>query len=105
MSSILLKLNIHSLNCHHKEFSAYFSILNRQFDYICLSEIWNYNLDFYKNIFSSYRGYVEKAVDSYIGSVAIFIINESKISNRTKDLSIVLYHIVLILTDLTKLEN
>ena len=77
----LFHLNIRSVNCHHKELSAYLSLLNMQFDCICLSEVWNYNLDFYKNIFPSYRGYFEKAIDSNIGGVAIFIKNELKVPN------------------------
>ena len=84
----LFHLNIRSPNCHHKELSAYLPLLNKQVDCICLSEVWNYNLDLYKNIFPSYRGYFEKAIDSNIGGVAIFIKNELKISNRTKDFNI-----------------
>ena len=84
----LFHLNIRSLNCHHKELSAYLSLLNMQFDCICLSEVWNYNVDFYKNIFPSYRGYFEKAIDSNIGGVAIFIKNELKVSNRAKNFNI-----------------
>ena len=83
----LFHLNICSLNCHHKELSAYLSLLNMHFDCICLSEVWNYNLDFHKNIFPSYRGYFQKAIDSNRG-VAIFIKNELKVSNRTKDFNI-----------------
>ena len=73
------------MNWYHNEISAYLSMLNMQFDCICLSEVRNYNLDFYKNIFPSYRGYFEKAIDSNIGGIAIFIKNEVKISNKTND--------------------
>ena len=47
-----------------------------------MPEVWNYYLDFYKNIFPSYRGYCEKAIDSNIGGVAIFIKNEFQIEQK-----------------------
>ena len=59
-----------------------------QFDCICLSEVLNCNLDFYKTIFPSYRGCFEKVIDSNIGEVAIFIKKELKSSNTTKDFNI-----------------
>ena len=61
--------------------------LNMQFDCICLSEVWNYDLDFYKNLFPSYRGYFEKVIDSNVGGVEIYIENELKISNFNIELS------------------
>ena len=84
----LFHLNNRSLNCHHKELSVYLSLLNMQFDCLCLFEVWNNNLNFYKNIFPSYRGPFEKAIDSKLVGVAIFIKNELKISNRTNDIDI-----------------
>ena len=59
-----------------------------QFYCIRLSEAWNYNLDMYKSRFSPDRVYFEKAIDSNIGRIAIFIKNKLKISNRTKDFNI-----------------
>ena len=80
--------NIRSLNCYHKELKVYLTLLNMQFDCICLVEIWNYNIEFYKNILPGYIGHFEKAIDSNIGRVAIFIKNDLKITNRTKEFKI-----------------
>ena len=44
-----------------------------KFDCICLSEIWNYNLDFYKNIFNDYVSFFKPPEDSNIGADGIFV--------------------------------
>ena len=51
----VLHINIRSLNKHHKELVTYLSLLSLKFDCICLTEIWNNNLEFYKNIFPRLR--------------------------------------------------
>ena len=68
-------LNIRSLNSHHG------------FDCVCLSEIWNYNLDFLQNLLPDYTPYFDKVTDTNIGGVAIFVKNTYLVSER-KDLRI-----------------
>ena len=41
-------LNIRSLNKYHNDLIIHLSMLNMKFDVICLSEVWKYNLEFYK---------------------------------------------------------
>ena len=53
-------MNVRSLNKHHKELVTYLSLLNMKFDCICLSEVWNYNVEFYRNIFQNYVSYFEQ---------------------------------------------
>ena len=65
-------LNIRSLSCNHGELIAYLHLLNNKCDCICLSEIWNYNLEFYNNILPGYTAYFDKVQGSNIGGVAIF---------------------------------
>ena len=57
------------------------------FDCVCLSEIWNFNLDFYQNLSPDYTPYFDKVTDSNIGSVAVFVKNTYLVSER-KDLKI-----------------
>ena len=78
----LFHLNIRSLNKHHNDLVIYLSLLNNKFDAICLSEIWNYNLEFYKAIFPNYTAYFEPPSDSNIGGVAIFVKSEFKLTHR-----------------------
>ena len=80
-------LNIRSLNKHHNELLLFLSLLNFEFDCICLSEIWDYNLQFYKFIFDGYDAYFEPPKDSSIGGVAMFIKKEYQVIER-KDLKI-----------------
>ena len=47
---LLFHLNIRSLNKHHNDLVIYFLLLINKIDVIFLSEIWNYNLKFYKAI-------------------------------------------------------
>ena len=72
---------------HHKELVTYLSLLNMKFDCICLSEVWNYNLEFYRNIFQNYVSYFEPPKGTNIGGVAIFINRHLKVNNKTRDLS------------------
>ena len=78
----LFHLNIRSLNKHHNDLVIYLSLLNNKFDAICLFEIWNYNLEFYKAIFPNYTAYFEPPSDSNIGGVAIFVKSEFKLTHR-----------------------
>ena len=54
----IVHMNRRSLNKHLKELVTYLSLLNMKFDCICLSEVWNYNLEFYRNIFQNYVSYL-----------------------------------------------
>ena len=80
-------LNIRSLNSHHGKLLAYLQTLNHKFDYVCLSEICNYNLDFLQNLLPDYAPYFDKVTNSNIGGVAIFVKNTYLVSER-KDLKI-----------------
>ena len=55
----IFHMNIRSLNKHHKELVTYLVLLNMKFDCICLNEVWNYNLEFYRNMFQNYVSYFE----------------------------------------------
>ena len=82
-------INIRSLNKHHKELVTYLSLLNFKFDCICLTEIWNYNLEFYKNIFPNYVSHFEPPKgNTKIGGAGIFIKRDLKISQRTQHFNI-----------------
>ena len=75
-------LNIRSLNSHHGELLAYLQTLNHKFDCVCLSEIWNYNLDFLQNLLPDYTPYFDKVTGSNIGGAAIFVKNTYLVSER-----------------------
>ena len=79
----IFHMNIRSLNKHHKELVTYLSLLN--IDGICLSEVWNYNLEFYRNIFQTCVSYFEPPKGTNIGGVAIFIKRDLKVNNKTRD--------------------
>ena len=53
-----------------------------KFDVICLSEIWKFNLEFYKNILPHYTAYFEPLADSNSGGVAVFVKSDFKVTNR-----------------------
>ena len=54
-----------------------------KFDYICLSEVWNHNLEFYRNIFQNYVSCFEPPKGTNIGGIAIFINRDLKVNNKT----------------------
>ena len=78
-------MNVRSLNKHHKELVTYLLLLNMKFDRICLSKVWNYNLEFYRNIFQNYVSYFEPPKGTNIGGVAIFIKRDLKVNNKARD--------------------
>ena len=57
-------------------------MINMKVDVICLSEVWNLNLEFYKNILTHYAAYFEPPADSKVGGVLIFVKSDFKITNR-----------------------
>ena len=72
-------LNIRSLNKHHYDLLLFLSPLNFEFDCICLSEIWDYNLQFYKFIFNDDNAYFKPPKDTLIGGFAMFIKKEHQV--------------------------
>ena len=47
-----------------------------------MSEIWNYNLEFYKARFPNYTAYFELPSDSNIGVAALFVKSGSKLTHK-----------------------
>ena len=78
-------MSIRSLDKHHKKLVTYLSLLNMKFDFICLNEVWNYNLQFYRNIFQNYVSYFKPPKRTSIGGVAIFIKRDFKMNNKARD--------------------
>ena len=80
----IFQMNIRSLNKHHKELvTHHLPLLNMKFDCICLSEVWNYNLEFYRNIFQNYVSYFEPPKGTNIGGIPIN--RDLKVNNKTRD--------------------
>jgi len=48
-------------------------LLLMDFDVIVLTEIWNYNVNFYQNILDGYCLFYEMPVSSSVGGVGLFI--------------------------------
>ena len=63
-------------------------MLDTEFNVICSSETWSYNLEFYKAIFPGYIAHFQSPTDTHVGGVSLFIKNEYKTTER-KDLKIV----------------
>ena len=78
------RLNIRNLNCSHGKLAIYLQLLKIKFDCICLSEIWNYKLDFYKNIFNDNVSFFKPPEDSNIGGGRIFIKKDYKFSEKNE---------------------
>ena len=78
----IFHLNIRSLNKRHNDLTIYLSMLNMKFDVICLSEMWKFNLEFYRNILPHYTAYFEPPADSNVDGVAVFVKSDFKITNR-----------------------
>ena len=51
---VVFHMNIRSFNTNHTSLYAYLLSLDIHFDVLVLSEIWNYNLEFYQNVFHGY---------------------------------------------------
>src|SRR6267154_693355 len=66
-------VNIRSLNSKLREFCTLMKFLNIDFDVIVLSEIWSYNLSFYKTVLDSYYLFYDLPVSSSIGGVGLFV--------------------------------
>jgi len=53
-------------------------LLEIEFDVTVLSEIWNYNIEFYSNILDGYDFYYDLPVHTKVGGVGIFVRSEFK---------------------------
>ena len=80
----IFHLNIQSLNKHHVELTTYISLLQIDFDCICLSEIDTFNIDFYKHIFPNHICHFDLPTSSNIGGIAIYIKKEHKVTEKSE---------------------
>jgi len=78
----IFHLNIRSLNAKHRELCMFIDLLEIDFDVLILSEIWSYNLEFYRNIFDGYSFHFQPPKDSTIGGVGMYIKNNFIIKAR-----------------------
>ena len=80
----IFHLNIRSLNKHHVELTTYISLLQIDFDCICLSEIDTFNIDFYKHIFPNHICHFDLPTSSNIGGAAIYVKKEHKVTEKSE---------------------
>ena len=66
-------VNIRSLNSKLREFCTLMKLLVIEFDVIILSEIWTYNLNFYKNVLDNYYLFYDLPAASSVGGVGLFV--------------------------------
>ena len=64
-----------SRNKNHRGLFLFLHSLNIDFDVIMLSEIWNYNLELYHNVFANYNFHFVVSETSSVGGVRIFVKN------------------------------
>ena len=62
-------MNIRSLNSKVRSLCQFNHLLDYMFDVIVLSEIWAYNIDYYRNILPGYEFYYNLPIDSKVGGV------------------------------------
>ena len=72
----IFHLNIRSLNRNHRGLIHLLQLIDHNFDVIVLSEIWKYNLEFYRSILKSYIFYYVEPQNSNVGGVGMFIKNK-----------------------------
>jgi len=80
-------LNIRSLNKNHSGLIQLLQLYSIDFDVLVLSEIWNYNLEFYVNIFKNYNFYYCVPVTGNIGGIGMFV-KKSFACNELTDLNL-----------------
>ena len=68
-------MNIRSLNANQSKLIQLMAVIEYDFDIVMLSEIWSYNIEFYKNILNGYTLYTDLAVGTQIGGIGIFVKN------------------------------
>ena len=66
-------MNIRSLNKNHTSLYAYLMSLDIHFDVLVLSEIWNYNLEFYQNVFHGYTFHYVAPKGTNVGGVGVYV--------------------------------
>src|SRR6266536_3044897 len=72
LSLTVFHLNIRSLNKNNRGLLLLLEELQLSFDVIVLSEVWAYNIEFYKNVIKGYRFVYSLPQHSKIGGVGIF---------------------------------
>ena len=76
-------INIRSLNCNNRALALLLNCLDLKFDVLVLSEIWDYNLEFYKNLFSNYKFYYDSPTVSKVGGTGVYIKQDIACRYRT----------------------
>ena len=80
----IFTLNIRSLNRNGDQLNTLLNQLTLQFDYLCLTEIWQSSLTFLSNIFKGYKCKYVPPKSSKCGGVALFYRQNYKIEiNKT----------------------
>ena len=72
----IFHLNIRSLNANQSKLLQLLENLDLNLDLIVLSEVWSYNIQFYKNILLNYTLYYDLPSNSNIGGVGVFVNNK-----------------------------
>ena len=75
-------INIRSLNCNNRSLAMLLNCLNLKFDVLVLSEIWDYNLEFYKNLFQNYKFYYDCPTTSKVGGTGVYIKQDIACTDR-----------------------
>ena len=70
-----IHLNIRSLNKNCSELYHFLHLLDHDFDVVVLSEMWSYNISFYRNLLPNYTLFFDLPVVGNVGGVGIYIKN------------------------------
>ena len=76
-------INVRSLNSNNRSLAILLGCLNVKFDILVLSEILEYKLEFYGNLFKGYKFYYEPPKNSRIGGIGIFVKHDIICNERT----------------------
>jgi exonuclease III len=76
----IFHLNIRSLNKNHDALITLLASQGIQFDIIVLSELWIYNLEYYRNILPGYNFHYNINLNNHSSGVGIFILDRSNYS-------------------------
>ena len=68
-------VNIQCLNSKHRVLCQFLESICLEFDVIVLSEVWSYNIEFYRNILPDYNFHYELSPTANIGGIGIFVRN------------------------------
>jgi len=77
-------INIRSLNCNHRALVYFLEMLVIKFDVVILSEVWDVNIDFYRNILDDYTFCYELPKDSHVGGIGMYIKNTFLFQERSE---------------------